>query len=77
MRTAMQTSDALWTVRRLRLLPHLQDMLDRIRAQEARAHSHADASGSGSGAKAWPKVEYVHMEGELLPVEPESFDGKR
>eukprot|EP00955_Chlamydomonas_euryale_P031516 331027-Chlamydomonas_euryale.AAC.3 len=48
-------------------------MLDSIAAMEARACSR---HGSGGG-EAWPAVEYVRMEGELLPVEPESFDGGR
>ncbi|KAG1675377.1 hypothetical protein FOA52_012296 [Chlamydomonas sp. UWO 241] len=76
-------------VERITVIDTSKDMLDRVRALEARARTNAEAAssggsgsdgggGSGGGggevARPWPVVSYVHMEGEVLPVEPGSFD---
>jgi len=36
-------------------------------------HASQDSEASTSG-RPWPVVEYVHMQGELLPIEPDSVD---
>ncbi len=56
-----------------------QEILDRIQeAAGARQRSGAGASASGRFARpgAWPALEFAKMEGEMLPVEPGTFDRK-